>query len=68
MFDEGAKIAKSFGVRGVPTYIIVDNDGILQYRGNKIPSDLAERVEKMMKKPEKTGSGGAVATPVSMNK
>jgi peroxiredoxin len=66
--DEGAKIAKSFGVRGVPTYVMVDKDGIVQYRGNRIPTDLAERVEKMTRKPDKTGSNGVAATPVSMNR
>ncbi len=50
VFDKGAKITKSFAVRGAPTYVIVDKDGIVQYSGNKMPQDLAERVKKMTKK------------------
>ncbi|MBM3298957.1 MAG: TlpA family protein disulfide reductase [Deltaproteobacteria bacterium] len=48
-FDEGASMAKSFQVMGVPTYIMVDGNGIIRYRGNTIPSDLASRVESMIR-------------------
>jgi peroxiredoxin len=66
--DKGAKITKQFGIMGAPTYIIVDKNGIVQYRGNRMPKDLAERFEKLIKKTDKSGNLNGTITPVSFNK
>lgn len=68
VLDKDAKITKKFGVMGAPTYIIVDKNGIVQYRGNQMPKDLAERFDKLIKKTDKSGNLNREITPVSFNK
>lgn len=55
VFDSGAKITKSFGIRGAPTYVILDKDGIVRYRGNKMPKDLAAHVKQPTSTPNSPG-------------
>lgn len=49
VFDEGSKITRQMGVKGVPTVIIVDKKGIIRYRANLAPDDLAKHFEDLMK-------------------
>ena len=47
-FDKGAKITKQFNVQGTPTVIILDQNGIVRYRGAHIPDDLAAHYSQLM--------------------
>ncbi|MBI5248749.1 MAG: TlpA family protein disulfide reductase [Desulfomonile tiedjei] len=49
IFDSGSEITKRFAVRGTPTIIIVDKQGIIRYRSADLPGDLAEHFEALMK-------------------
>jgi peroxiredoxin len=49
VFDTGSKITRKLGVKGVPTVIIVDKNGVIRYRANLAPENLGEHFEKLMK-------------------
>jgi peroxiredoxin len=44
VYDEGGVIAKSFGVNGVPTVIIVDKNDIVRHRGD-IPANIEQTIK-----------------------
>jgi len=45
IYDEGATIAKSFGINGVPTVVIVDKNGIVRHRDG-IPDNIDARLKE----------------------
>jgi peroxiredoxin len=44
VYDEGGTIAKSFGINGVPTVIIVDKKDIVRHRGD-IPDNIEQAIK-----------------------
>jgi peroxiredoxin len=42
--DSDGTIASKYGIRGVPTTIILDKAGVIRYRGHSIPKDIIEEV------------------------
>ncbi|MFC1835070.1 peroxiredoxin family protein [Thermodesulfobacteriota bacterium] len=49
VYDKGARITKRYNIRGAPTIVMVDREGIVRFRGAKIPKDLSKRFSKLMK-------------------
>ncbi|MCX7823524.1 MAG: TlpA family protein disulfide reductase [Syntrophobacterales bacterium] len=39
LFDEGSKVSRSYGVRGVPFFVLIDPEGKIVYQGNELPKD-----------------------------
>jgi len=54
LLDSDAKVARAYGVRGIPTLIGIDTDGIVQYRAHSVPRDH-EAFFKLLTKPLKAG-------------
>lgn len=48
IYDEGAKLTKSFGVMGTPTHIVIDRQGTVRYLSADIPEDLAEHINELL--------------------
>lgn len=46
--DKDTSVAKSYKVVGTPTIVFLDRKGIVQYNGNELPSDYAERLNKII--------------------
>lgn len=46
--DMTTSVAKSFKVVGIPTVVILDSKGIVNYFGNEIPKDHRERIEDLL--------------------
>jgi peroxiredoxin len=40
LFDKGSSVSQSYGVQGVPFFVLVDTKGIIVYQGNELPRDL----------------------------
>ena len=39
LLDRDAAVARAYGVRGIPTLLGIDGDGIVRFRGHAIPKD-----------------------------
>jgi peroxiredoxin len=39
LLDSDGKVAKTYGVRGIPTIIGIDADGVVRYRAHALPKD-----------------------------
>lgn len=39
-FDRGGRVSRSFGVWGVPTFMLVDREGVVRFRRSLLPEDL----------------------------
>ena len=52
-FDSSGEWGKFYHIRGVPTIIIIDINGDIQYIGNNVPKDLKEKIKTFMLKKEK---------------
>lgn len=37
LFDQGSKVSQSYGVRGVPFFVLIDPRGKIVYQGNELP-------------------------------
>jgi len=46
LLDPDGSIATQYRVVGVPTIIIIDKDGVIRYKGHKVPSGIIEDVVK----------------------
>ena len=54
LLDSDGKVAGTYGVRGIPTIIGIDTDGIVRYRGHSVPEDY-EAFIKLLTRPLKAG-------------
>ena len=45
LLDRRGKVARSYGVLGIPTYILVGKDGTVRFRDHELPGDLAKLLE-----------------------
>ncbi len=39
LYDNGSKVARIYGVQGIPMFVLVDKEGMIVYRGNDLPMD-----------------------------
>lgn len=46
LLDQTGEIATTYQVRGIPTNIIVDKEGVIKYRSYAIPHDIEEYISK----------------------
>lgn len=46
-FDTYFDTAESFGVRGVPTIVLVDAKGIVRYKGSQLPDRMDDRMRQL---------------------
>jgi len=40
LLDTAGSTGSSYNVRGVPTIILVDKEGLIRYRGHRVPTDM----------------------------
>ncbi|MFH1691584.1 MAG: TlpA disulfide reductase family protein [Candidatus Omnitrophota bacterium] len=45
LLDENSKTATRYGVVGVPTYVLVDSNGIVRYKGNDLPRNYLKLLQ-----------------------
>lgn len=50
-FDHDSKIASKYSIRGIPTQIIIDINGIVRYRDTKVPDDLGQHLDDLYEVP-----------------
>jgi len=46
--DADARVARSFNVRGTPTIIFLDREGVVRYFANELPNDYARRLDDLL--------------------
>ena len=44
LLDENGKVARAYGVFGIPAYILIDRTGRIVYRDNVLPDDIERRL------------------------
>jgi thiol-disulfide isomerase/thioredoxin len=49
-FDKSRKLVEPFGIRGFPTYVVIDGDGVVRWRFTGYGSDTDGTVESEIKK------------------
>ncbi|WDE02676.1 TlpA family protein disulfide reductase [Thalassomonas actiniarum] len=47
-YDTERKVTKLYGVMGTPTQLVIDINGVIQYRSAEVPDDLAEHLERLL--------------------
>lgn len=48
--DRDSKVQRAFEVRAFPTYIVIDHEGIMRYRGSGFGSDGTAKIEEAIRK------------------
>ena len=46
-FDHSFEIGQAFGVRGVPTVLLVDTRGVVRYQSPLLPENMEERIRQL---------------------
>ncbi len=49
-FDHDFEVVTVFGVRGVPTILLVDSKGVVRYKQAVLPDDMEERFKRLIAK------------------
>ena len=44
LLDSGADVAQSYGIIGIPTYFLIDKQGIIRFEGNSFPEEEYKRL------------------------
>ena len=47
-FDRSSRLGSRYMVQGVPTLFLVDNEGVIQYRGHGITQDLRSILDRLL--------------------
>ncbi|WDE09052.1 TlpA family protein disulfide reductase [Thalassomonas viridans] len=47
-YDTGREVTKLYNVMGTPTQLVIDINGVIQYRSAEVPDDLAEHLERLL--------------------
>lgn len=45
LFDEKTEVCRDYQVRGIPTFIRVDPEGVITYRGYTMPPEFVRMIE-----------------------
>lgn len=48
LYDERTDVSRTYGVFGIPTTLIVDRDGIIRYRGNLLPPNPKQFIDRLV--------------------
>lgn len=49
LIDPDGKVGNAYGVVGIPTNVIIDKQGIIQFKGNTLPKDYEAILDKVIK-------------------
>jgi tetratricopeptide (TPR) repeat protein len=55
--DRDRRVQRAFAVRAFPTYIVIDHEGIMQFRTSGSNSNLEDAIRKQVKRVVKTAQG-----------
>jgi peroxiredoxin len=47
LYDERNEVSRLYGVFGIPTSLLIDRDGIIEYRGNVLPANASQVLDKL---------------------
>jgi peroxiredoxin len=48
LYDEKTEVSRVYAVFGIPTSLIIDRDGIIQYRGTMLPANVDQLLDKLL--------------------
>ncbi|MBN1794642.1 MAG: redoxin domain-containing protein [Candidatus Omnitrophica bacterium] len=48
LLDSDGAVAEAYNVRGIPNYLILDGDGVIQYRGFALPDNTEEIISTLL--------------------
>jgi peroxiredoxin len=48
LYDARTDVSRIYGVFGIPTSLLIDRDGIIQYRGNVLPPNMGQLLNKLL--------------------
>ena len=48
LYDEKTDISRLFAVFGIPTNLLIDRDGIIQYRDSALPANINQILDKLL--------------------
>ena len=48
LYDEKTEVSRAYGVFGIPTSLLIDREGIIQYRGNVLPANISQILDKLL--------------------
>ncbi len=48
LYDEKTDVSRLYAVFGIPTSMLIDRDGIIQFRGNALPANINQMVDKLL--------------------
>jgi peroxiredoxin len=48
LYDEKTDVSRLYAVFGIPTTMLIDRDGIIQYRGNALPANINQILNKLL--------------------
>jgi peroxiredoxin len=48
LYDQRNDVSRLYAVFGIPTSILIDRDGIIQYRGNVLPENINRLLDKLL--------------------
>ena len=55
LFDRDDAARQAFGIKSVPTSLLIDASGVVRWRGNTLPSDINERIKAALGPGEASG-------------
>jgi peroxiredoxin len=48
LYDEKNEVSRLYAVFGIPTSLLIDRDGIIEYRGNVLPANVSQLLDKLV--------------------
>ena len=48
LYDEKNDVSRVYGVFGIPTSLLIDRDGSIVYRGNVLPANVSQLLDKLV--------------------
>jgi peroxiredoxin len=48
LYDEKTDVSRLYAVFGIPTTMLIDRDGFIQYRGNALPANINQILDKLL--------------------
>jgi peroxiredoxin len=48
LYDEKNEVSRVYGVFGIPTSLLINRDGIIEYRGNILPANVNQILDKLV--------------------
>ncbi len=48
LYDEKTDVSRLYAVFGIPTNLLIDREGIIQFRGNDLPANINQILDKLL--------------------